>query len=478
MLHLPILRAGEPYRSLETTVLRHVSTGEPVVRVSQANRGLIVNDLLAAADHRRAMERHSAADLLAVCARAAKLFAEADLLVDPIDGVTQSPESYWSHLSATTGMPLALCRANMEKIRHVLAEMETVLGGLTRGLDLSVLDTGWTRQGGQTICYIGEAQSLGVVLPSNSPGVHSLWLPSIPLKVPLALKPGSQEPWTPMRAAQALIAAGCPPEAFGFYPTDYSGSAEILLRCDRSMLFGDESTVRPWKADPRVQIHGPGWSKLLWGADSVGDWERHVELMVTSIAENGGRSCINASGVWLPANGREVAVVLAERLAAIEPLPLDDPEARIAAFSNPGVAHSISKLIDRQLELPGAEDLTAPLRSGDRVVEVGGCTFLRPTLIWCEDPAHPLAASEFLFPFAAVVQVPQNEMLRRIGPTLVATALTEDETFKAELMRERNIDRLNLGPIPTCRLSWDQPHEGNLFEHLYRQRAFQGASVG
>ena len=128
MLHLPILRAGEPYRSLETTVLRHVSTGEPVVRVSQANRGLIVNDLLAAADHRRAMERHSAADLLAVCARAAKLFAEADLLVDPIDGVTQSPESYWSHLSATTGMPLALCRANMEKIRHVLAEMETVLG--------------------------------------------------------------------------------------------------------------------------------------------------------------------------------------------------------------------------------------------------------------------------------------------------------------------------------------------------------------
>ncbi len=478
MLHLPILRAGQPYRSLDTIVLHHVRTGEPVARVSQANRGLIVNDLLAAADHRGALEQLSAADLLAVCARAAQLFAEADLPVDPIDGVTQSPESYRRSLSSTTGMPLSLCRANMEKIRHVLAEMETVLGGLTRGLDLSVLDTGWTRQDGRSICYIGEAQTLGVVLPSNSPGVHSLWLPSIALKVPLALKPGSQEPWTPMRAAQALIAAGCPPEAFGFYPTDYSGSTEILLRCDRSMLFGDESTVRPWRSDPRVQTHGPGWSKLLWGADSVGQWERHLDLMVTSIAENGGRSCVNASGVWLPANGREVAGALAERLAAIEPLPLDDPEARIAAFSNPRVAHRICELIDRQLDLPGAEDLTAPLRSGDRVVEVGGCTFLRPTLIWCEDPAHPLAASEFLFPFAAVVQVPQEEMLRRIGPTLVATVLTEDETFKAELMRERNIDRLNLGPIPTCRLAWDQPHEGNLFEHLYRRRAFQGAGVG
>jgi hypothetical protein len=36
-----------------------------------------------------------------------------------------------------------------------------------------------------------------------------------------------------------------------------------------------------------------------------------------------------------------------------------------------------------------------------------------------------------------------------------------------------NIDRLNLGPVPTIRLTYDQPHEGNLFEHLYRQRAFQ-----
>ena len=30
-----------------------------------------------------------------------------------------------------------------------------------------------------------------------------------------------------------------------------------------------------------------------------------------------------------------------------------------------------------------------------------------------------------------------------------------------------------IGPIPTYQISWDQPHEGNLFEHLYRQRAFQ-----
>ena len=33
------------------------------------------------------------------------------------------------------------------------------------------------------------------------------------------------------------------------------------------------------------------------------------------------------------------------------------------------------------------------------------------------------------------------------------------------------IRRLNLAAIPTTKISWDQPHEGNLFESLYRRRA-------
>ena len=247
MIQLPILRYGTPYRSLETVELTDVVSGEPVARMSQANRGLIARDLLQAGSRRRLLENVPVRELLDICHKAAALFHDGELLVDPIDGVMQTPDDYVRTLSATTGMPQSLCRANMEKIRYVLAEMETVLGGLTRGLDLSVLDRGWIEQQARTVSYLGQADVMGVVLPSNSPGVHSLWLPSIPLKVPLALKPGSQEPWTPMRIAQALIAAGCPAEAIGFYPTDYAGSAEILLRSCRSMLFGDESTLRRWR---------------------------------------------------------------------------------------------------------------------------------------------------------------------------------------------------------------------------------------
>ena len=33
---------------------------------------------------------------------------------------------------------------------------------------------------------------------------------------------------------------------------------------------------------------------------------------------------------------------------------------------------------------------------------------------------------------------------------------------------------LLIGALPTWQVSWDQPHEGNLFEHLYARRALQG----
>ncbi|HYO13237.1 MAG TPA: aldehyde dehydrogenase family protein [Thermoanaerobaculia bacterium] len=475
MVHLPLLRAGRPYRSLTTQVLRHVRTGEPVAEVSQANPGLIARDLAAVGESRRALHDVAAVELLEICRKAAALFAGAELPLEP-GGDLQGPEDYIRQLSSTSGLPESLCRFNMEKVQGALDAMPDILSGLTRGLDLAVLDSGWVWQDGRRLSYVGQTDALGAILPSNSPGVHTLWLPAYALKVPVVLKPGREEPWTPFRVVQALMAAGMPAEAAFYYPTDHSGASEILLRCGRSMLFGDANTVRPWKDDHRVQLHGPGWSKVIFGEDQLADWEGHVDLVATSIAENGGRSCLNASGVWMPADGRgtarKIAEAVAERLARIPALRLDHPDARLAAFTRPEVARRISETIDRQLRIPGAVDLTAEIRGTGRVAEVDGCTFLLPTLIWCE-PDHPLAGMELLFPFATAVEAPRGELLSRIGSTLVATALTEDRAFERELLDCPWIDHLNLGPIPTSRISRDQPHEGNMFDHLYKRRALQ-----
>ena len=87
-----------------------------------------------------------------------------------------------------------------------------------------------------------------------------------------------------------------------------------------------------------------------------------------------------------------------------------------------------------------------------------------------------MAKKEYMFPFVTIVECPQTAMIASIGSTLVATALTKDETFQRELLDARNIDRLNLGPIPTIKLNWLQPHEGNIVDFLFRPRAFQMGS--
>jgi acyl-CoA reductase-like NAD-dependent aldehyde dehydrogenase len=480
MLHIPILRHGVPYKSLDVARVPHHKTRETFVEVSLANGGLIRRDLRESSqiEARRALAAVPFARLLDICARAADHFLHDTL---PLGETMQSPEDYVQQLTATTGMPHVLVRRNMQKIAGVLTQMRTVLRGLTRGLDLSLLDAGHGDHGGYALSFYPRTQSLGVVLPSNSPGVHSLWVPAIALKTPLILKPGSSEPWSPFRIAQAFMKAGCPPEAFSYYPADHAGAGEILRRSGRSMFFGDVSAVGGWEGDPRVELHGPGYSKVLVGDDQLADWEQHVDLIARSIADNGGRSCVNASGVWVAASHAErVAEALAARLAAIIPRKADDEEALLAPFADPKVAERISQQIDSGLATPGARDVTASYRPGPRVATVDGCTYLLPTVVLCEDSEHPLANREFLFPFAAVVKVSPGDMQRMphpMGKTLVVTALTSDRSLVDRLLESPHVDRLNVGPIATNHISWDQPHEGNLFEHLYARRSFQAAEM-
>jgi len=465
MLHIPILRHGKPYESIDKIEIVHHATGEPVAKVSQANPGLISRDV-----HRweyDVLDQFTVKELLAMCKKAAELFMSGTL---PVGEARQSFDDYVHQLSATTGMPFTYCRANARKIHRVLDEMDAILAGLTRGFDLSILDRGYGSDGGRTLSWFREAKVFGAVLPSNSPGVHSLWIPAIAMKTPIVLKPGREEPWTPLRVIEALAAAGVPREAFGFYPADHGGASTLLQVVDRAMLFGDASTTKAWKHDPRVELHGPGYSKVILGDDAAGAWEKHVDLMVSSIAANGGRSCINASAVWTPRNADQIAEALAKKLAPIKALPADHPDAQLAAFANADMARRISSTIDAAL--PGARELTAELRGTPRLVTQGRVAYLLPTIIRC-DREHPLANREFLFPYASVIECPAVEIADAIGPTLVATVITADKTFARSLMSSPHIDRLNVGAIPTWQLSWDQPHEGNLFEHLYRQRAFQ-----
>jgi acyl-CoA reductase-like NAD-dependent aldehyde dehydrogenase len=469
VLHIPILRWGEPYKSMDVDKVVHFASGEVLAEVSRANAGLVERDMRHARRARDVLRTIPIASLLQMLKKAADLYTQAEL---PLGEGTQTPDQFVRMQSATTGLPEHMCRFNMKKNHFVLNEMERILDSLTRGLDLNILSRGYGVEArGVPVSYQAQTPVLGMVLPSNSPGVHTLWLPIIPLQIGLVLKPGPQEPWTPYRMAQAFVQAGVPRQAIAIYPGLGDVGAAVLAHCPRSLIFGGTATVEQYRGNPRVQAHGPGFSKILLGDDKVDDWRKNLDIMVDSVLVNSGRGCINCSGIWVSRHGRAIAEALAERIGPIEPLPPEDPKAALAAFTVPGQADGVNADIDNDLRESGVHDLTA--RYGKRLVKKERCDYLRPTVIYCESPDKNIAKKEYMFPFVTVVQCPQEKMLEAIGPTLVCTAITEDAKFQRALADATHIDRLNIGPLPTIQLNWLQPHEGSIVDFLFRARAFQ-----
>src|SRR5215831_4750101 len=469
MIHIPVLRWGEPYKSLETDKVVHFITGEVLAEVGRANAALVERDMRNAQRARDVLREIPIAELLQMVKKAGELYAKAEL---PLGDGTQTPEQFVRMQSATTGLPEHMCRFNMEKNNFVLGNMDKILDALTRGLDLSVLSKGHGIEArGVPISYQAQSPVLGLVLPSNSPGVHTLWLPIIPLQMGLVLKPGPQEPWTPYRMTQAFVQAGVPKQAIAIYPGLGDVGAAVLAHCPRSLIFGGTATVEQYKGNPRVQAHGPGFSKILLGDDVVDNWRNYLDLMVDSVLVNSGRGCINCSGIWVSRHAKEIAEALAERMGPVQPLPPEDPKAALAAFTVKGQAEAISADIDRDLKEAGTHDMTA--KFGARLVKKERCDYLRPTVILCDSPAPAIAKKEYMFPFTTVVQCPQEKMLDAIGPTLVCTAITEDKKFQRALLDAIHIDRLNIGALKTIQLNWLQPHEGSIVDFLFRARAFQ-----
>ncbi len=469
MVKIPVLRWGQPYESLDADQVVHFISGEPLAKVSQANPGLLAKDMRHAQRAREVLCEIPCRDLVKIMKKAADHYKDGTL---PMGDGTQSPDDFARQQSASTGLPEHMCKANMSKNHFVLSNMDRILDCLTRGLDIDILTRGYgVESRGVTVSYQAQTPVLGMVLPSNSPGVHTLWLPVIPMQIGLILKPGPQEPWTPYRMAAAFIEAGIPREAIGIYPGLAEMGAEVVARCRRTRIFGSTETVKRYEGNPRVQVHGPGFSKILLGDDEVDNWEKYIDLMVDSVYLNSGRGCINCSGVWASRHTKEIAQALAERLGPIDAKPPEDPTAALAAFTVAGQAQAVHTSIQDKLKEDGVTDMTA--KFGPRLVEKERCAYLRPWVIHCDSPERKIANTEYMFPYATVVQCPQEQMIEKISQTLVASAITSNKAWERQLIDATNIDRLNIGPIPTIKLDWLQPHEGNIVDFLFRARAFQ-----
>ena len=87
MLHLPVLRWGQPYESLEVQEVVHFRTGEPIARVSQANDGIIRRDMRKAKAARHTLCEIPCSELIEMMKRAADLYESGTL---PVGDGTQN----------------------------------------------------------------------------------------------------------------------------------------------------------------------------------------------------------------------------------------------------------------------------------------------------------------------------------------------------------------------------------------------------
>lgn len=202
------------------------------------------------------------------------------------------------------------------------------------------------------------------------------------------MKPGSQEPWTPYRMVSAFMQAGVPAEAFGLYPGGHDAGGAIMTKTPRSMIFGSAQTVAQHAGNPKVQAHGPGFSKILIGDDVVDDWEDYLDMMVESVLSNSGRSCINCSGIWASRHTREIARAIAERIGPVEVSPPSDPDAQLAAFTVPAMAKGTYAMVEQDLAESGVEDFTSEF--GEKLIEREHCITFAP---WWYMRTHPIDRS-------------------------------------------------------------------------------------
>ncbi len=152
-----------------------------------------------------------------------------------------------------------------------------------------------------------------------------------------------KRPWTPYRVCAAMVEAGIPARSIvnlSRRSRRRRCGADILQSCDDLRR---QATVEQYKGNPRVQVHGPGFSKILLGDDVVDQWEEYLDLMVESVYSNGGRSCINARA----SGPRDIPRRLQRRLpsdsARSKSNRPTDPEAGLAAFTVSGAAAAIWK---------------------------------------------------------------------------------------------------------------------------------------
>lgn len=394
--------------------------------------------------------------------RAAALSDAAGLFTDSVIAGLDF-EAYVSLASGISGVPIAVTRAGAHAVADsVRYAFEAAHPARPTGASLD-----WraqpTRRGGAV--WVRRGHVFAVHAAGNGPGVHGLWPQALALGYRVAVRPSRREPLTAHRLVHALRRAGFRAEDAAYLPTDHVGADEVIRSADLAMVYGGQEVVDKYANNPAVLVNGPGRTKILITADR--DWREHIDVIVDSIANLGGMACVNTTAVLYEGDPAPLAAAIAERLAAIEPLPTDDERAIL-----PTQPLENARAVARYLA--GRAAGSTPLLGAEQVVvELGdGYAVLRPAVHLLRTPDVDKLNVELPFPCVWVSPWSRDVGLYPLRHSLVVTAMTGDERLIDDLLAEPTIGNVYRGGRPTWYSAPGIPHDGFLADALMRTKGF------
>jgi acyl-CoA reductase-like NAD-dependent aldehyde dehydrogenase len=376
---------------------------------------------------------------------AAHLFANATL-----NG--QTIEDYTARATLSTGLTRATVR---QAVVDLVAEIEALPETTAAELPETNFGKGFRTR------WVPCGRVFTGLMASNHPVPNVTWVQALFHGYSVLIRPGSRDPFTPMRLIVALLTAGVPATKIAFMPCSHAVGEFLMRQADRGIVYGGEQAVRKWQQDKTVAVRGPGSTKCL--LDMEPD-DRIMDHLVSSASFDGGTRCTNLSAVLTSQPVAKVADVLAQRLSTLPVLPADDPAATLLVVDAKRAKQLQQQTAELKAELT---DHSVRHDGNDPVVRLEDGSFLMRPLVLSTDRAdHPAVGTELPFPFVIVAPWSDGDGIAPLRLSLVLNLLTDRTDIVDLAVREPTVRKVTRGTVLPWTAVAGIPHDGNYTQFL------------
>lgn len=372
-------------------------------------------------------------------------------------------ETYRRRVTEATGLPAGWVRTSAHWLAVGLRHAAEALRAQSPTGGLDVYDEpAYTRETTVGLAFAPRVRVLGASMPANDPTVYAWPALALGMRIPIVLRPSNRDPFTAIRLARALLAAGVPPSAVHVLPGDRSVGETICRESDHALAFGGRAATKPFRGDPTVETYGPGESIAILGRDPTA---RELDTLARGVRRAGGRACFNLTRI-VATGGCDpdvVAAELADRLTDVDAGPLHAADTDVPGF----VDREAAARIDDAVDTIDGTDLTAADRE-ERLVERAGVTRLLPTVLRTD-----VLVPEFPFPFAGVTERDRTALPDCLDGAYLAVAIGDDD-LEEQLVRSPAFRKVYGGGYPAS-VDLRETHETYLASFLYETTTYDPA---